>query len=193
MTENKKRVVIIHGSYGNPGENWFPWLSEEIVKLGHAALVPEFPTPDAQSLDTWKSAFKEQVGELTRDMILVGHSLGPGFILSLLEDSTSSITGTFLVSGFLGELGNDDFDSINKTFVCREFDWDRIKQNAGEVYLYNSDNDPYVPLSKGEELSKKFGVPLTIIKNGGHINASAGFQSFPKLLEDIKALLSKWR
>ena len=40
---NKSRVVIIHGSYGKPEENWFPWLAEEVRKLGHSATVPTFP------------------------------------------------------------------------------------------------------------------------------------------------------
>ena len=23
------KVILIHGAYGNPEENWFPWLKEE--------------------------------------------------------------------------------------------------------------------------------------------------------------------
>lgn len=25
--------VIVHGTFGHPGENWFPWLAEEIANL----------------------------------------------------------------------------------------------------------------------------------------------------------------
>lgn len=191
MTMNKKRVIIIHGSYGNPNENWFPWLAEEVRTLGHRAEVPSFPTPEGQNLNNWKTAFNKQVGDLTGDMVLVGHSLAPGFILSLLEETIVPIAGTFLVSGFLGKLGLEDFDSINESFVCRDFDWEWIRLNAGKIYIYNSDNDPYVPLTKGKELAKRLGVQLTVINNGGHINDSAGFRSFPQLLEDLKSLISK--
>ena len=187
--EGKAKVIIFHGSYGSPEENWFPWLAEEIKKLGHEVAVPRFLTPEGQSLSNWRKAFSEQVGELTEDMILVGHSLAPGFILNLLEESDVRVRGIFLVSGFLGKLGSDEFDPINETFVCREFDWDRIKHNAGEIHVYNSDDDPYVPLEKGKELSDKLGVQLTIIQRGGHINTSAGFRSFPQLLDDLKELL----
>ncbi|MFH2074024.1 MAG: alpha/beta hydrolase, partial [Pseudomonadota bacterium] len=167
------------------------WLAEEVRTLGHIAEVPIFPTPEGQSLDSWKTAFSKQVGNLTSNMVLVGHSLGPGFILSLLEEAKVPIIGTFLVSGFLGKLGLEDFDPINESFVCRDFRWERIRLNAGDIHIYNSDNDPYVPLTKGEELAKRLGVQLTVIKKGGHINASAGFLSFPQLLEDLKLLISK--
>ena len=191
MTKIEKRVIIIHGSYGNPNENWFPWLADEVRKLGHRAEVPSFPTPEGQNLESWKTVFREQVGALQHDMVLVGHSLGPGFILNLLEEATIPIIGTFLVSGFLGRLGLEDFDPVNETFVCRDFSWDHIRINAGKIYIYNSDNDPYVPLAKGEELAKKLEGKLTVIRNGGHINASSGFNSFPQLLKDLKSVISK--
>jgi uncharacterized protein len=182
-------VVIIHGSFGDPNENWFPWLAGELRKLGNEVKVPKLPTPEGQSLDSWKKAFYSQVGNLTPNMVLVGHSLGPGFILNLLEDSKVVIEGIFLVSGFLGDIGNTDFDTINKSFVSRDFNWTKIKQCAGKIYVYNSSNDPYVPLSKGEELAKRLNVPLTVIENGGHLNASAGYKTFPKLLDDIVKFL----
>lgn len=187
----KMRVVIIHGSYGNPNENWFPWLAGEIRKIGHDAIVPAFPTPENQNIESWNIVFKEQVGKIDHNTILVGHSLGPGFILNLLEHSDVPVRATLLVSGFIGKLGLEDFDKVNASFVCREFKWDRIRQNAGVMHIYNSNDDPYVPLSKGVELAKCLDVKLTVIENGGHINASAGFLAFPKLLEDLRPLLCK--
>lgn len=190
MTNTKYHVVIIHGSYGNSEENWFPWLAAEVCKLGHDAVTPAFPTPGGQNLDIWRAEFRAKIGLLAPDMVLVGHSLGSGFILNLLEESNAPVRGTFLVSGFLGRLGLEEFDPINESFVCRDFQWDRIRQNAGEVHIYNADNDPYVPLAKGKELAEMFGVELTVVPNGGHINASAGFRSFPLLLKDLQPLLA---
>jgi predicted alpha/beta hydrolase family esterase len=188
----KADVVIIHGTYGSPEENWFPWLANSIKQYGHNAIVPKLPTPEDQSLMNWSNSFKQQVGELTENMVLVGHSLGPGFILNLLERSKFKVLGTFLVSAFIGELGNDDFDSLNKSFVCRDFNWSTIAKNCGETHIYNSDNDPYVPLSKGEEIANNIHADLTIIKKGGHINAKAGFRKFPLLYNDIIKLLKKY-
>jgi len=192
MTKTKTlEVVIIHGSYGSPNENWFPWLADEVRKAGHRAVVPTFPTPEGQTLDTWLDRFKKEVGPVRSDMVLVGHSLGAGFILNLLERSDEPVAGSFLVSGFLGKLGLPDFDAVNETFVFREFDWERVRRHAGAVHVYHSDDDPYVPLGKGRDLAQHLGVELFVVHKAGHINAAAGFRTFPQLLTDLKALLER--
>jgi uncharacterized protein len=184
----KNRVVVIHGAYGSPQENWFPWLAMKVEEHGFQPVVPAFPTPDGQNLNAWKEVFNREIGDLRANMILVGHSLGVGFILNLLEDAKSPIRGCFLVSGFVGLLGLPQFDAINSTFVDKPFDWITIKRNSGTVHVYNSDNDPYVPLDRGKEIARNLGVELTVIKNGGHINASAGYTQFAKLAEDLITL-----
>lgn len=190
MATNVK-VGIIHGSFGKPEGNWFPWLANELRSDGHEVIVPRFPTPDGQSLDSWCSVFAHEFGALTRGTVLVGHSLGPGLILNILEQSKINILGTFLISGFLGKLGLPDFDHVNESFVCRSFDWSAIRRNAGFIKIYNSDDDPYVPLQKGQELAEKLGVPLNVVKAAGHINADSGFTKFPLLLQDVRNLLKE--
>jgi len=37
-------IFIIHGAYGNPDENWIPWLKTELEKLGNRVFVPKFPS-----------------------------------------------------------------------------------------------------------------------------------------------------
>ena len=53
------KFFIIHGSYGNPNENWFPWLKKELEKEGCIVFIPEFPTPENQSLKNWMEIFND--------------------------------------------------------------------------------------------------------------------------------------
>jgi uncharacterized protein len=182
---NPSRVVIIHGTGGNPEINWLPWLARELRMRGLVVIVPQFPTPEGQSLNNWCSAWTEQVGSITSDMILVGHSMGCGMILRLLEDSAVPVTAAFLVSGWTGLLNNPDFDPLIESFFVDPFNWPVIRKNAGPVTMYHGDNDPYVPLDLGQELASNIGAELKVIPNGGHLNAASGFVKFNMLLTDI--------
>lgn len=186
--KRKLNVVIVHGTGGSPQGNWFPWLAKELAQEGHATQVPKLPTPEGQDLTAWTREFKKQIGPLTSDMTLIGHSLGVGFILNLLENSNMPVRATFFISGFLGKLGLEEFDTLNNTFLCRDFEWSSIKRNAGKITIINSDNDPYVPIEKGEELSKKLGVPLIVLHAAGHINADSGYTTYPDLLLRVLSL-----
>lgn len=186
------RVIIIHGTFGAPDENWFPWLASQVSTLGVETLRPTMPTPEGQSLESWRAAFRRQARRIDSNTILVGHSLAPAFILDLLQSAEEPVRGSFLVSGFLGLLGLPEFDELNETFVCRDdLNWPRIRENAGRVFVYNSDNDPYVPLDRGEHLADNLGVELRVVPGAGHINASAGYTEFPLLFNDLSALISE--
>jgi len=187
---DKKNVIIIHGAYGNPDENWFPWLKKEIEYLGVKVFVPIFPTPEGQSLQAWNDVFRVYEKVITPNTILVGHSLGPAFILNLLERIDISISSSHFVAPFTGLLNNIDFDSINFSITDREFDWELIKKHCDEFYIYHSDNDPYVPQCKSELIARKLNAKkYELIRGAGHFNMSAGFSKFPLLFEDIKTKL----
>jgi len=180
---------MIHGTGGNPEENWFPWLKSELKKLDCKVFVPKFPTPENQSLENWLKVFEEYRQYLDENSIFVGHSLGPAFILNVLENLKNPIKCSFFVSGFTGLIANPDFDELNKTFTVKSFDWDKIKNNCKKFIIINSDNDPYVPLEKGKELARNLNTELITLENAGHINEESGHKTFNFLLEKIKEQL----
>lgn len=182
------RVVIIHGTYGSPDENWFPWLKDQLEAAGHTVMVPRFPTPEGQSPEAWMEILDREVGVYGKDLVMVGHSLGPALILRKLELLTEPIRAAFLVSAFVGALGLPDFDPLNAPFFSLPFNWTQIRRNARTFRVYNGDNDPYVPLERGEEVAQRLRTRIQVIKGGGHINAAAGYTRFDQLLADIRRL-----
>lgn len=179
-------IIIIHGTGGDPNRNWFPWLKSELEKLDCRVFVPKFPTPKNQSLENWLKVFKDYEQNLDENSIVVGHSLGPAFLLSILENLKHPIKAAFFVAGFTGLLNNLEFDELNKTFTTKSFNWVKIRNNCKRFYVINSNNDPYVPLEKGKFLAKNLGTELIVLKNAGHINTEAGYTKFDFLLEKIK-------
>ena len=99
-------IIIIHGTEGSPNGNWFPWLKSELEKLGHRVFVPKFPTPENQSLENWLKTFKNYEQYLDENSIVIGHSLGPAFLLSVIEKLERPIKCAFFIAGFTGLLGN---------------------------------------------------------------------------------------
>jgi len=180
------KIIIIHSAYGNPDENWIPWLKKELNSLGHQAFVPEFPTPKGQNLQNWLDVFKDYWVEVDHDTVLIGHSISVAFVLNILNQTKQPIKAAYLVSGFIQPLNNPEFDPINKTFYEHGFKWDTIKNNCKSFHIYHSDNDPYVPIERGQEIATKLGVKLNIISGAGHFNISTGYKTFPRLLDDLK-------
>jgi predicted alpha/beta hydrolase family esterase len=179
-------IFIIHGVGGHPEENWFPWLKKELEKLGHNVIVPQFPTPENQTLQNWLNVLEKHKKYITPATIFIGHSLGVPFILNVVEKY--HIAAAFLVAGFAGKAGNK-FDESMKTFAQKPFDWKQIQNNCKKFVIFHSDNDHYVELSKAEELAKNLNTKVTLVKGAGHFNAAAGYNSFDLLLEKIKLLL----
>jgi predicted alpha/beta hydrolase family esterase len=181
-----RNVVIIHGTGGNPEENWFPWLATQARDAGYRAQVPQFPTPEGQNVPAWLDTLDASVEPLTSSTTLVGHSLGCALILRALERPGDPVEATVLVSGFVGKLGNDEFDPLNAPFFVEPFDWESIRRRAGRVLVFAGDNDPYVPLAKGSALAEQLGVDVTVIPGGGHLNTAAGYTQFPQVWDAVQ-------
>lgn len=183
-----KNAFIIHGAYGSPEENWLPWLKAELEEQGYKVTVPRFPTPEEQNYGNWIEVIEPYLSEFNEKTILIGHSIGATFTLCILEKLQVQIAKTALAAGFVSNLGenvSDELAAMNVTIAERKFDWEKIRQNSKNFYIFQSDNDKYVSIEKGIELGNFLQVDPIIIPNGAHFNQGAGFVKFPQLLDII--------
>jgi len=181
------RVIVLHGAHGGPDTNWFPWLHEALTADGIEVLRPRFPTPQGQSLKAWLDTYDAAVGALpSAPTILVGHSLGAALALRLVESAAAPFEGLFLAAGFIGALGLPDYDPINQSFFAAPFDWAGIRARKGRACrCWAGDDEPYVPLSRSQEIADCLEAPLEIVPGGGHLNRETGFNAFPQLRDAI--------
>lgn len=173
--------LIIHGAHGTPEEIWFPWLKNQLEILGHTVTTPAFPTPEGQTLANWLQILPK----IQEDIILIGHSVGAAFILSILEHNKAK--AAYFVAGFTGPLGGD-LDQINSSFAEKEFDWEAIKGNCSNITAFYSENDPYVSVENAMELKEKLAPTMICVSDAAHFSASTGYFEFPQLLEEIKKI-----
>lgn len=174
------KYILVHGTGGNPDETFFPWLKKNL--LGEV-IAPQFPQPEEQSLESWLKAFEPYEKLVDEETVFIGRSIAPAFILRLLERIDKKVKACFLVCGFCSDIGLAEFRPLIESFVG-EFDWAKIRRNCGKFFVYNSDNDPYVPIANGKELAENLGTMVILVKSAEHFWMS----EFPQLLEDIKSL-----
>jgi len=179
----KKRVFIIHGWGGTPDANWFPWLRNELEKNGFEVMVPEMPNTDSPKLDEWLWAMRKIIGKADKHTFLVGHSLGVIAILRFLETLPmyQKIGGAIFVSGFSESVGISE----TATFFENPVDYEKARVACENFIIINSDDDPYVPIQKGEILRDKLSAKFIVLHNAGHINMGTGYFELPIALEEL--------
>ncbi len=178
-----KKVFIVHGFEGSPNGGWRPYLMGELEKKDVYACALSMPSPETPVCSEWVEEIERHVERNQNDEIfLVGHSLGVPAILRFLEKtSAKNVKGVVLVSGPAHKTDNE---KVN-VFLEKDFDFEAIKSKVNKFAVIHGDNDPLVPLSDAEFLSKNLGASLTIIKNGGHLNGRSGFTTLPEVLSEI--------
>lgn len=177
-------ALIIHGFGSNPNEHWIPWLKHELENQSYDVLAPEFPDTNHPKLENWLK-YNEQFQDTLSNSIMIGHSLGGTFILRFLEQCKIKIQHAYLIAIPIHLIGNEKFDPVIKNFFEKDFDWDTIRQHCNNFTIFHGDNDPYVPISHAKDLAHHLNGDLHIIKNGGHLNTTAGYTTFPELLKTI--------
>lgn len=181
-----EKAFIFHGTGAGKYDHWFPEIKKKLEKNGVEVCRPDFPTPEAQTLENWLEILDEQEMEIDENTVLIGHSTGAVFILSVLEKIDAEIEAAFLISGFTGKLQDERFDPLNETFAEKDFDFEKIKNSARDFYIFHSESDPYVPLEKAAELAPKIDANLELVAGAGHFNTESGYTDFPELWQELE-------
>jgi predicted alpha/beta hydrolase family esterase len=193
--------VLIHGSFGNPNENWLPELKTDLEAQGQKVLVPQLPVDDwgemvktgpekplaHQNLTNWIQTFeKEVLSQLPKNekVIFVGHSLGPLFILHLIDKFNITCDCAIFVSPFLDKLEKWEFNHANRTFYKADFVFEKLKKFLPVSYVLYSDNDPFVSKNHSLLFAKALDSSTILVRRAGHMNAKVNLNEFP-LVRDL--------
>ena len=181
-------VFLVHGTFGNPFENWFPWLEQELDKEGIVCTIPSFPTPEHQTYPDWEKLMNYycDLGVVNNETILVGHSCGSIFLVHYLLTHRIKVKGLICVSGYNNFVsGNDLMDQLNCSFYIDKHDIN-IAKYSEKVIAFYGDNDPNIPQKYLNDFAVAIGGQIECINNAGHFNASAGYVQCYDVLNVIK-------
>lgn len=198
--------VLFHGSYGNTKENWLPYLKEELEVLKQDVVLEQYPVENyhdvvvkgkgykspIQNIETWTKKFLEIYKakiKSHKNIVFIGHSLAPVFMLEMVEKFGIPLQAAIFVSPFFILTNLWEFDGVNGSFYRENFDFKKLRALIAKSYVIYGDTDPYVPVEQPRKFAEQMGSEVIVVKDGGHLNASAGFSQFPLLLEICKKLL----
>lgn len=200
------QCIILHGAFGSKDRNWFPWLKKELESKGHKVFLEQYPvdkwddiekkgkdsTDTNQNLTNWLAFFKQNTLPLldrNEEIVFIGHSLSPVFILHVVDTFDLQLKGAIFVSPFLNALVDEKtwhFDVVNRTFFKTDFDWDKLKKRIPYSYVLYGTDDPYVPNHLPIEFGKNLNSTLIPVTGGKHLGDN--FKQFPLLLDLMKKI-----
>lgn len=194
------KFVLFHGAFGSPGSNWLPELKDKLESLGQVAIAPAFPVDtwdnitklgngvpsEKQNLANWLVEFEKlrKTFKKGERLCFIGHSLGPLFILHVVEKYGIKLDSAIFVCPFLEKLHKSwQIDHVNASFYKNDFDFVKLNKLIPISYVLYSNDDPYVDQKYSERFGKSLGSSMILLKRAGHMNSEVNLNDFPLIMD----------
>ena len=173
--------VILHGYTEHNNTEFFPWLKNQLERLGYKVQLPELPDTDAP-LEHKQVEYVVKNIIFNEKTILIGHSLGGAVAMKTLEKLPSGIFGLGLVApgGLEKQFWTEDFELDRRTGAQKqyltgfdfEYDFTQITPKFKRCTILGSDNDSEYRLPWMKYLAKKLNGQLRMEQaRGFHFTA----------------------
>ena len=178
------RCILIHGFNSAPDQYFYPWLKEELIRCGHAVLVPSLAlvTGEQFQLGPVLEDLSEQVGKLTKNDILIGHSLSSFVALQFLDAFELHETPRAVVC--IAPPCNVLKPELRPLFLA-DLDADVLMWKAREIVVIHSKDDELVPWRQGKELARMLKASWIQSEHDGHFMNL----QHPTVLEALQRLI----
>lgn len=187
MNIQNSRVIFIPGNGGGrPTDNWFPYVKKELEKRGLQVIAEDFPDNDLAREAHWIPFIKDTL-KADANTILIGHSSGA--IAAMRYAEKNQILGSILVGSYHSDLGNEK-EKLSGYFD-RPWNWEAIKKNQKWIALFSSIDDPWIPIAEPRFVQKQLDAHYHEYENQGHFGGDYQKLTFPEIVAEVEALLSK--
>jgi predicted alpha/beta hydrolase family esterase len=164
------RAILIHGNGGcTAGDIWLPWLERELTALGVDVINETFPDNIKARASFWLPHL-ESLGA-DENTILIGHSSGA--VAAMRYAETHRLLGSILVGVCYTDLG-DSFEAASGYYAV-DWQWDRIRHNQEWIAIYNSSDDPHIPIAEPRFVAKQLKCSYFEFNDRGHFVDSRQF------------------
>lgn len=138
----RRETYLNHDVPSPSNDLWIPWLQHELLLLGLPTQTPEMFNAWQPDYRIWSREFERH--DITPDTLLVGHSMGGGFIVQWLSEHPAVQVGhVFLVAPSLGDRFTPDAKldyPLLGNFATFDIDPNLIGR-VKSLTLFHSDDD----------------------------------------------------
>ncbi len=162
-----------------PMRDWKDLLQEELGQE-YEVFIPKMPNITNARYEEWKIWFEKIIAMLNDNVILIGHSLGGVFLAKYLDENgvSKKIRATVLIAAPYDDETNESLGEFKIISAL-----DKFTNQAGEIYLIQSKDDPVVSFGELEKYKKALPDAKTLVLDGmGHFKV----EKFPELVDLIK-------
>jgi uncharacterized protein len=186
-----KKIYLIHGWDGNPQNNWFPWLKNNLEKYGCEVEAINLPNPEEPNVITWPETLQDRIISPDGNTFLIGHSIGCQTIMRYLEKlpEETKIGGVVFVAPFfkLPPKQTDDEKRIWGEWEKRPIDTNKVKNKSKFFVSIFSDDDDVIDSQANVPLLKDLLNSEIIMESGkGHFSDDDGITELPIILKVIQ-------
>ena len=168
METNKTQIVFIHGGdsfatkdefyntirswtydpYKPERKRWRDWLALELATT-HELIAPAMPCKQNADYIAWSIWFEKVIPYLRDGVVLIGHSLGAGFLLRYLTENTLpvAVAQLHLVAPCIDQVPEFGIDFAH---------WSGFTTVPVETHLWHSTDDTIVPIAQSEQFKEKY-------------------------------------
>ncbi|MEO7017598.1 MAG: alpha/beta hydrolase [Leifsonia sp.] len=176
-----RSFLILHGwdNFRPPG-HWQHELAAALRASGERVVYPQLPDAAAPAVDAWKDAVARALTEAAEGgakVTVLCHSLACLLWLGgRPADSGKTVERVLLVAPpslrFVGD------EPAIAAFAALP-----LFRPEAETRIVASDADPYCPEGAQAAFGTPFGIPVTTIPGGGHLEQTAGYGRWPSIYE----------
>jgi len=178
------KIIIFHGYKSSPKKGFFPWLKDELHKLGHEVIIPELPDPENPDPEEWTKIALEAMPYVDKDTLIIGHSLGATIALRFLEaaEATSPPKGTLLISP-PWHIKAEMF----RGFFFNELDFDVLAWKSKMFVIVHAKDDKVIPEDHAVKYANVLHGTLVNLSKGGHFQG----EKYPDILKLVLKMIDK--
>lgn len=186
-----KKAVFLHGTDGNPNDNWWSWLRKLLEENGYEIFAPTLPENHTPNKEVYDKFLKKSGWDFS-DNLIIGHSSGATTALNLLTSDwfpkvkATVLLGVFLNENLLESVSWHDPGQFNNLFKP-EYDISVLKDKSNKYIFVHGDNDPYCDYEDAKTLARDLEADFITIYNGHHLWSTSGIKELPELAEALNS------